>query len=96
MCNVVVILLTKFVYFDSECNENSSACGYTIDDDFESCFDDRYESLSDAADALSPKNILTTLLKRFPRFVDVIEHEGSATINGICIDVENLSPVDDK
>ncbi len=86
----VYVILTKFICYDSRGNENCTSFGFTVDDDVESRFYDDYESLEDAADAISPKNLLSTLGKHFPDALDLIEQDGGLMFDGLWVDIEDL------
>lgn len=90
MYNPVQILLTKFVCCDSDGTEKSTTWGYTLDDDFESCFYDGYESVAEAADAISPKNVLCTVAKRHPHFLAGIEREGGLLLENLWVNIADL------
>ena len=49
-----------------------------------------YESLEEAADAISPKNLLSTLGKHFPDALDLIEEEGGLMLDGLWVGIEDL------
>ena len=86
----VCIILTKFTCYDSDGNENCTGFGFTVDDDVESRFYDGYESLEEAADAISPKNLLSTIGKHFPDALDLIEEEGGLMLGGLWVGIEDL------
>ena len=86
----VCIILTKFTCYDSGGNENCTGFGFTVDDDSGSRFYDGYESLEEAADAISPKNLLSTVGEYFPYVLDLIEEEGGLMLGGLWVGIEDL------
>ena len=53
-------------------------------------FYDGYESLEEAADAISPKNLLSTVGEYFPYVLDLIEEEGGLMLGGLWVGIEDL------
>ena len=92
MCIPITVILTKFVSCTSDGTEEPATWGYTLDDDVGSYFYDGFESLAEAADAVSLKNLLDTIGKHHPHFLDDIEREGGLMLQGSWIDIEELEP----
>ncbi len=92
MCIPITVILTKFVSCTPDGTEEPATWGYTLDDDFGSYFYDGFESLAEGADAVSTKNLLATIGKHHPHFLDDIAHEGGLMLQGSWIDIEELEP----
>ncbi len=88
LCKTLVI--TKFTCYDSDGSENCTGFGFTVDDDSESRFYDGYESLEEEAEAVSPKNLLSTVGKHFPYVLDLIEEDGGLMLDCLWVDIEDL------
>jgi hypothetical protein len=91
MFNPVAILLTRFIYCDTNGNEYRPAWGYTLDEDFHSSFYDGYESLAEVVDALSPKNLLDTVGRHTPDFLSGIDREGGLMLDNTWVDIDDLA-----
>lgn len=63
---------------------------YTLDDDSESYFYDGFESLAEAADAVSPKRLLATIGKHRPALLYEIERERGLMLQGFWISFDEL------
>ncbi len=97
MSNRVGICLTKFHSCDCNGNEQDTAWGHRLWDDFDSLYSDSYESLEAAVDALSAKNVLRTIVGHdHPYFLDDIKRHGGLLLDGSWVYIEDLGVEPDR
>jgi hypothetical protein len=89
----VQIFLTTFYHCDSGGNERGPAWGYRLIDEFDSVYYDAYETLEEAVEAVSEKNVLNTIEENHPDLFGRIEADSGLVINGKWFCPDDLTPV---